>query len=1037
MNNKLLLPVLAALALGLGALWYTTSGSGESYDTDVIALDADGAPRPLAPDDGDTLPAALAPQGDRAPDTGGEQAARREAAVEEDPELVARTAPRSNAIWVSGRVVFPERMPNDIGEVSVTARGRRFGTSSRREHTATVERDGAFRVAFSESTNIGWLSLEGRYVYLTEKVRVDIDEIPAEILIEPEMGGLVRGRVAPPVGLAWTPETREGARVFVRKWSRGGMATRQSDIDADGGFLLTAVPPGEYDVQVGVPYWADERLPDIDVRSGETTEVELKLEAGSLVTGRVLDEDGGPRPDVSVELTGSSDEDGFIRVFTKTEADGSFALRGVAEGELTVKAVQDEHLVVEKKLGYLTAGSQRTGLELRLETGNAIRGEVRWPDGTPVAGAMVTVSQQRETEGLVMDWNDAEGERTASDGTFEISGLESAPCTVRAQARSFRPKDLEKAKQREKEGRRFNLRARGPTYKVRVDDVRPGTSGLVLVLDQGDAVRGTVVDDQGDGLTRFIVSADPEEGGGLTDDDAVRRVVISLDGSFTVDGLREGTWTVRAMADDHQPTEPVTVQIPGAQELALVAPRLAELNGIVRSPGGEPISGASVYVDTLDEDEEFRTDGIARRWGEDATTNQDGKFSAKDVRPGRLRVSAKADGYAVSPAQLVLVEPGSETEGVSLALRRGAEIRGQLHATVGELGERRIQMRAEGQGNYWGNATTDSSGGFEFEGLDPGSYRLTLEGGDDADGLSKTVAEVVTLSVGEKRTVLLGAPPANPTTVQGVVRAGGEPAAGMVVRARAREDGQMNNDVARTDGDGRYALTLAGPGSYTFDIGEAEGSKSRFDRDLGEGENPAVDFDLAIGVVEGRVIGIDGEPLSGCDVKLVVVELEEGAHPSNHSRDVSTNEAGEFRFTYVPAGRYYLRAHGRVWGRWQRRTRTQPGTQIIEGVVVPAGGAAKRIDVRLYEEGVISGSVTGSDGLPASGVRLQATTPDGTPIHTSSRISTDSSGTFRYGALPPGRILISAGRGDEQGPAVSADVSSGSTSSVSLSVNQD
>lgn len=1035
MNNKLLLPVLAVLALAIGALWYTTSGD-DAYDTDVQALDVDGTPRPLSPDDGDSLPSALVAQGERAPESAGEPDARREV-VAEEAEEIARTKPRSNAVWVTGRVVFPERMPNEIGEVTVTARGRRFGTSSRREHAVTVERDGAFRVAFSESTKIGWLSLQGRYVYLSEKVRVDVDELPDEVVIEPEMGGVIRGRVAPPAGLAWTAETREDARVSIRSWSGGGMVTRQSDIDAEGGFQLVAVPPGEYDVQVGVPYWADARESDVKVRSGETEEIELKLEAGSLVTGRVLDEDDGPLPDVSVELTGSSDSDGFIRVFTKTEADGSFALRGVAEGELQVKAVQDERLVVEKKLGFLAMGSQRTGLELRLEAGNSIRGEVRWPDGTPVAGAYVTISQQRETEGLVMDWNDAEGERTEDDGTFEISGLESAACTVRAQARSFRPKDLAKAKEREKEGRRFNLRARGPTYKVRVDDVRPGTSGLVLVLDQGDAVRGTVLDDLGEGLTRFVVSADPESGEGLSDEDAVRRIVISLDGSFTVDGLREGTWKIRAMADDHQPTEEVTVQIPGAQELALVAPRLAELQGVVRSPGGEPISGASVYVDTLDESEEFSTDGIARRWGEDATTNQDGKFTAKDVRPGRLRVSAKADGFAVSPAQLVLVEPGSETEGVSLVLRRGAEIRGQLHATVGELGERKIQMRAEGEGNFWGNATTDASGSFEFEGLDPGSYRLTLEGGDDAEGLSKTIAEVVTLSVGEKRTVLLGAPPANPTTVQGVVRAGGAPAAGMVVRARAEKDGQMNNDVARTDGEGRYALTLAGAGSYSFDIGEAEGSKSRFSRELGEGENPAVDFDLAIGVVEGLVIGIDGEPLKGCDVTLVVVELEEHAHPSSQSRNVSTNDAGEFRFTYVPAGRYYLRAHGRVWGRWQRRTRTQPGTQIVEGVVVPADGAAKRVDVRLYEEGVISGSVTGSDGLPASGVRLQATTADGTPIHTSSRVSTDSSGTFRYNALPSGRVLISAGRGDERGPAVSVDVSAGSTSSATLSVNQD
>ncbi|MFT7667827.1 MAG: hypothetical protein ACI8X5_000512 [Planctomycetota bacterium] len=1011
MKNQLLLPILALVGIGLFVLWQFAMVDELPTEEDGVELVRQSS---IEAATGTILPE-LAQKIET-------QTERAEVAPVKEPSRVVTSssaAPASNARWINGRVVFPERMPTDMGEIKVTARGRRFGdkTDGRREHTVSIDRDGKFRVAFSESTERGWLDVRGRYLYMPEKLSLELDDVEGEVLVEPEMGGVLEGHLLAPVGRSWTAALADDARVSLSRWDGSGMIQRGADVDSKGHYVLTAIPPGSnFNFHAAMPEWCDQRRGDIKVRSGEAERLDLQLKLGAIVSGRVVNSDNVGRAGVIVEVRVSG-MGSWSQESTQTKDDGSFEFKGVGEEDVVLKAGLADHLSTEEELGRLADGSERRGVLLTIGEGNFIEGIVQWPDGSAAAGAVVSAMQEREKDSPMFDFRDGVSDKSGADGTFRITGLESSKCVVRASAKSFRKQELDKAKEREKEGRSYKLRARGPIYKTREDDVSPGTRGLVLVLEQGDSLSGRVLDDLGEGVKRFKISAEPVEGSG--DDfgrsDSVERLVVSMDGAFTIDGLSEGTWQIEASASKHSTSQEMTVNLPGAGKVDLTVSRWAEVKGVVRGPGGDPISGADVWVERLEEGEKFDPNALASRWGEDATTNEDGEFTVKDARSGRSVVRARADGFGTSNNELIEALAGETVKGISLQLRPGGSLNVQLHASVGEVEGRQINIQGTSSGNYWNRIETDSRGEAELDGLDPGSYRLTLQNVSSSSGngaLSiaspgRSIGLDVDVKAGQKESVVLGAPPANPTRVTGRVLAGGVPLANVRISCGKAEGEQFNNDATQTDGDGVYAMNVSGSGLFWFHVGNRQTGVTQTTRELTSGDNPGVDFELPVGRIAGRVMGSDGEPKASCSMHLERLEAAQGDTSDFGTMTISTNGEGRYEFTHVPAGTFFIRVndHGRSWG---RRSKNSDAVIIRDGIKIDKGSQLDGMDFTLEEEAVLKGQVTGSDGMPLQRAHVEVTTLSGHRIYRNRAFTTDAGGKYEFTGLADGRVLVRA-----------------------------
>lgn len=1015
MNKKLLLPLFALCALALLAAAWAVLGSGGAGPAHIeeVGPGSEGLVQSAGnerPDELTHVAEAAAP-------------VEREAVIEEAPapqEKIARSAESlpSNALWAEGVVIFPAKMPLDAGDVEVTARGRRFGGKDdpRREYVTGISRDGRFRVAFARSTRKGWIELQGRYLYTDEKVVVEMGDIDQEIVVEPKLGGILRGELKAPFGMSWSDAALEGSKVSVTSWG-GGRFSRTADIGPDGRFELPALPPGSgYMFRANPSLWAEYSEQQVDVKAGEVTELSAQLKAGARINGIVLDTEGVAIPNVAVELMCQPLEDGWHHQTVQSDLLGAFEFHGVVPGEVSITAKVDNALPGQLELGTLRDGDVRADLKVELDRGRSISGIVRWPDGSPVVGASVVIEQKKDTRTLGMMFGAKDNERTDAEGAFHIAGLEDNICVVKASARSMRPQDKERA---EETGKR--IRARGATYRVKVSDVQPGTTGLVLVLEPGDRIKGRAVDDRGEPISRLLVSAEPVEGTGedLDSEDGFNRLVVTLDGSFVLEGLRDGDWTLTARADDHASSGAVKITSPDATEVEFVLPRQGRIEGLVRSPSGEPVSGASVFLEDAPEGAEHEVSIRQGDWGVAATTDEEGRFVAKDVNPGLKAVFARMDGFAQGEPAFVTLAAGETLENVALRLRAGATIEGMVHAAAGEIGERQIQIQGQDGLSYWGSAKSDKGGEFEVTGLSPGRYRLQLQGegagktmrgrgafsftaSKDGAELAQNAIQYVDVPEGGRVRVVLGSPPSNPIVVSGRVTSGGKPVADYAVSCRSEEDSERNRASAVTDAEGGYSLTVSGAGMYRFSVGPP-GNALRATHQVGEGAT-SIDFELPAATVTGVVEGPTGEAVAGASLRLVRYQDPDGRRVSGPERSTSSDESGAYTFEHLEPGTYYLLVSKRSGWNWRTRSRGEGlGRVLIEGIAVGASERKDGVNVSLQKGGTVKGTVLGSDGLGVSSGYVVVLTRSGLTV---TQESIGSDGSFTIDDLGEGTYLL-------------------------------
>lgn len=209
---------------------------------------------------------------------------------------------------------------------------------------------------------------------------VELRELVDALVLEPELGGRIHATVMPPTGLSHDPEASSGAKIWVSGSIR--VARRGLTSSVDGVFVVDALPAAvDYVVTASAKPYPRTQRRGVEVRPGETTELELRFGLGVEISGRVVGANAEGVADAIVILLSTALQNGSRRTersAVQADARGEFRLRGVPAGAIRIEIVHSDFLPAQEDLGVLENGAVSSGLVLALDPGRFIAGLVQW-----------------------------------------------------------------------------------------------------------------------------------------------------------------------------------------------------------------------------------------------------------------------------------------------------------------------------------------------------------------------------------------------------------------------------------------------------------------------------------------------------------------------------------------------------------------------------------------------------------------------------------------------------------------------------------
>ncbi|MFY0571790.1 MSCRAMM family protein [Archangium lansingense] len=294
-------------------------------------------------------------------------------------------------------------------------------------------------------------------------------------------------------------------------------------------------------------------------------------------------------------------------------------------------------------------------------------------------------------------------------------------------------------------------------------------------------------------------------------------------------------------------------------------------------------------------------------------------------------------------------------------------------------------VRVHAEGRYGAHdTTTDARGRFTFEGLRPKGYRVSAtHAGLDAVVLSG-------FGSGEDASELL-LRLGSGVRVTGRVRdPAGHSIPGATIRVWPLEDGQWmggSTVETRTAADGTYVLGPLTAGDHSFRV-DAERYVSQTELELRLSGHTEQDFVLENAVVvEGRVVGPDGEPLAGAELSLL--------DPDNGwvRATERSSEDGTFLLTPPEPRTYSLLArHDEFFSATQSVLAPSSGLQVVLS-------AGAWLAVELVDE----------TGAPVWGARVWLLLSNAVP---DKRAVTDEQGRFSFKGLKAGKYSLAVWVGE-------------------------
>lgn len=561
----------------------------------------------------------------------------------------------------------------------------------------------------------------------------------------------------------------EGVQVMAgqdAEWMWGAQSGNTATTGEGGVFELNQLAPGRYTVSLaglrehGFYFPAGNQT--VFVEEGARVDgLELEVEEGGRITGRVTNRRGAPIPEATVEwaptrFSTSSMDTLMLTQDTgaATDEDGVYTITGLPpEGEFSVGAQAVEYAPSERQTVILTERARTATADFVLGEGSTISGHIVLAGGEPFAEGGVQL-QSLEMQGLDTG---GPGTQTSENGSFTLDNVAPGRYTVTAGWSAVETEEGEPAILTVEEGRDL--------------------SDLRLVLadqswgEQPEAdgvITGRVYDSRGNPVEDAAVTASMGAFPAQT-------VSTSEGGVFTIENLWPGNYTVEAQARGEIAHEE---GVPLQADIRLNLSPGARIEGLVLDSEGDLAEGVSVSLVNLDDQAaEDEMTALLSRFGDvfaadQRRTDSSGFFEFGDLRPGRYQVQARDATRGTGESNPIALTRGQERTGVRIRLERGVRVTGRVQDPSGRpvsgaqvrlvqttdnvMVQAMESAMPAGMGGASHNATTDRQGQFEIANVPPGAYDLvathrayaanrlqgvTVRRGADTHGLRAVMSE--------------------------------------------------------------------------------------------------------------------------------------------------------------------------------------------------------------------------------------------------------------------------------------------------------
>jgi protocatechuate 3,4-dioxygenase beta subunit len=460
--------------------------------------------------------------------------------------------------------------------------------------------------------------------------------------------------------------------------------------------------------------------------------------------------------------------------------------------------------------------------------------------------------------------------------------------------------------------------------------------------------------------------------------------------------------------------------------------------GQVFGPGGARVANAEVWLeDAQDDGNPFRffNFGAPARGERKTVTDEQGRFRLTGMPAGKCVAAAKTDVFPENSSAQLDLKVSDEVHDVVVNLEAGDRITGTVKGPDGKpVADAEIHVNQNNRGYSMSFAgrrmpfepatKSDADGRFEVKALKRGTYEVSVvakayavKNVPDVDSSSGAPLDV-TLSAGAH--------------VAGMVRLKEtqEPARNVKVQLmRVWGDQVMptsldfppDSDNSATQ-DGAFVIAEVDPGTYRVVArGDDTTRASSANFEVVEGQSiDNVEVTVERGaVVEGRVVdAATGAPVADVDVEAAATP-QEGASSGPGGRaarvDMVLGGPGGARRIFGGSRQAVARAKSDATGHFELKNLGAGSIQIdtrhadyattrSAPLELKAGEHKSGVDLAIGRGGAIEGAVTGLDGKPRAGDRIDVVSKaiEGVSLHA----VTDGDGLYRVDHVPAGEGVV-------------------------------